>query len=79
MDLSAIALQEVQQAETQLEAAATRLASYGAASSDGISPDTIDLSAEVVALLSAKQQALVNLQTLKTAGEISKTLIDVMA
>jgi len=79
MDLSAIALQGLQQAETQLEAAATRIASFGAASSGGVSLDTVDLSAEMVALLSAKQQALVNMQTLKPAGEISKSLIDVMA
>jgi hypothetical protein len=79
MDLSAIALQGVQQADTQLEAAATRIATFGAAPSDRAAFDTIDLSAEMVALLSTKQLASVNLQTFRTAGEISKSLINVMA
>jgi len=44
VDLSGIALQGVPQAETQLEAAATRIASFGAASSNCVSLDTVDLS-----------------------------------
>ena len=79
MHLSALALQGVQPAETQLEAAATRIASFGATSPDGDCLDTVDLSTEMVALLSAKEQASANLQTLRTAGEISKNLIDVLA
>ena len=79
MHLSALALQGVQPAETQLEAAATRIASFGAASPDGDSLDTVDLSTEMVALLSANGQASAHLQTLRTAGEISKNLIDVLA
>jgi hypothetical protein len=79
MDLSYIALQGVQQAETQLEAAATRIATFGAAPSDSAALDTIDLSAEMVALLSAKQLASVNLQILRTESAINKNLIDVMA
>jgi len=39
----------------------------------------VDLSTEMVALLSAKEQASANLQTLRTAGEISQNLIDVLA
>jgi hypothetical protein len=79
MDLSAIAVQGLQQAETQLEAAATRIASMGADSSDGMSLDTVDLSTEMVALMVAKAQASVSLKTLETAGEIAKNVIDVMA
>jgi len=77
VDLSGIALQGVPQAETQLEAAATRIASFGAASSNCVSLDTVDLSAEIVALPSAKQQGSANVQTLKTVAEISKSLLDV--
>jgi hypothetical protein len=79
MDLSAIALQGLQQATTQLEQAATRIASFGAASADGASLDTVDLSLEMVAMMAAKQQASVNLQNLKTAGEVTQSMIDVMA
>jgi hypothetical protein len=79
MDLSAIALQGLQQASTQLEQAATRIASFGASSADGASLDTVDLSAEMVAMLAPQEQASVNLQTLKTAGEVTHSMIDVMA
>ena len=79
MDLSAIALQGLEQGQVQLENAATRLAGAGAESPDGASLDTVDLSAEVVALMSAKTQFSANLSTLKTANQIQKNAIDVMA
>jgi len=79
MDLSAIALQGLQQADAQLEQAATSIASFGAASPNGAGLDTVDLSAEVVALMSAKTQTSVNLATLKTADEMQKSVIDLMA
>jgi hypothetical protein len=79
MDLSAIALQGLQQAEGQLEHVATRIASFGAGSPDGLLLDTVDLSAEMLALLSAKELASVNLQTLRTAEEIAKNVIDMLA
>ena len=47
MDLSAIALQGLQQADAQLNAAASKIASFGASSPDGAGLDPVDLSAEV--------------------------------
>jgi len=79
MDLSAIALQGMQQAETQLENVAIKIAEYGATSPDGANLDTVDLSAEMVALMSAKNEFSLNLKTLETADEVQKSLIDVMA
>lgn len=79
MDLSAIALQGVEQAQVQLENAAVTLAGAGAASPDGASLDTVDLSAEIVALMSAKNQFSANLSTLKTADHIQKNALDLMA
>jgi flagellar basal body rod protein FlgG len=79
MDLSAIALQGVQQADAQLEQAASRIASDGASSTAGANLDVADLSSEMVALISAQDQFSVNVSTLKTAGEIQKNLIDLMA
>jgi hypothetical protein len=78
MDLSAIALRGLQQAEGRLEQAATRIA-LGASSPDGLTLDTVDLSAQMVALLSAKELASVNLQTLRTADEVAKNVIDMLA
>ena len=79
MDLSAIALQGLQQADLQLEQAASRIASNGAASPAGAGLDVADLSTEMVALISAQDQFSVNVSTLKTAGELQKNLIDLMA
>ena len=78
MDLSAIALQGLQQADAQLNQAATIIASFGMTSPDGAGLDTVDLSAEVIALLSAKTQTSANLATLKTADEIQKNAIDLI-
>jgi hypothetical protein len=78
MDLSAIALQGLAQAQVQLEAAA-RLSSAGTASPDGASLDIVDLSAETVALMSAESFVSINLSTLKTADQIQKKVIDLLA
>jgi flagellar hook protein FlgE len=79
MDLSAIALQGLEQAQVQLEQSATRLAGAGTASPDGANLDIVDLSAEIVALMSAKTQFSANLSTLKTADQIQRNVIDLMA
>jgi len=79
MDLSAIALQGLQQSEAQLDRAAVNLASFGGSSVNGAGVDTVDLSAEAVALTSAQTRAEFSIKTLKTADEIQKTAIDLIA
>ncbi len=79
MDLTAIALQGLDQAGTQLESAASSIASFQANAPAGASVDTVDLSAAVVALLSAKNLYSANLATVKAAHEILKTSIDLIA
>jgi flagellar hook protein FlgE len=79
MDLSAIALQGLEQGQVQLEKAAIRLANVGAESPDGASLDAVDLSAEIVALMSGKTQFSASLSILKTADDIQKTTLNVMA
>ena len=79
MDLSAIALQGLEQGQVQLDKAAARLAGAGAVSPDGTNLDTVDLSAEMVALMSAKTQFSASLSILKTADEIQKNTLDVTA
>jgi len=79
MDVSSIALQGLQQADTQLEAAAAQIASVGANSSDGATVDVVDLSAEMVALMSAQNLFDANLATLKTANEMQRSVIDLKA
>jgi flagellar hook-associated protein FlgK len=79
MDPSAIALQGLQQAETQLNATAAKIASAGAPSPDGSSLDVVDLSVEMVALMSAQASFSANLATLKTADQMLQSLVDVKA
>jgi flagellar basal body rod protein FlgC len=79
MDVSAIALQGLDQASAQLDAAASRLANVGTTSPDGASLDTVSLSDEMVALMSARTLFAANLATLKTADQIQKSTIDLMA
>jgi hypothetical protein len=79
MDISAIALQGLEQADAQLDKVATRLASAAALSPDGSSADTVDLSAEMVALLSAKNQFSVQVAVLRVAGEIQDNAVDLIA
>jgi flagellar hook protein FlgE len=79
MNLSAIALQGLHQAGARLESAGSKIASLAASSPGAANQDTVDLSAAVVALLSAKNLYSANLRTVKTADEILKTSIDLIA
>jgi flagellar hook protein FlgE len=79
MDISAIALQGLDQASAQLETAVAGIASAGATSPDGANLDTVSLSEEMVALMSAKTLCSANLSTLKTADQIQKSSIDLIA
>jgi hypothetical protein len=79
VDVSAIALQGLQQAETQLNSVANTLAAGGASAINGGNTDVADLSTEVVALNSAQNSFAINLSTLKTANEIQKSTLDLLA
>ncbi|MGP0019227.1 MAG: flagellar basal body rod C-terminal domain-containing protein [Candidatus Sulfotelmatobacter sp.] len=77
MDISAIALQGMNQASAQLNATAAEIA--GASSANGSSPDVVNLSEEMVALMSAQNLFSENVVTLKTADQIQKSLVDLTA
>jgi len=79
MDISNVALDGLHRAEVKLEKAATRIASFGADSSGGANTDTVDLSAEMLAVMSAKSEFSANLKSLETAAKEQKRLIDLMA
>jgi len=76
MDISAIALQGLQQAESQLDAAAAGIASAGTGSSNGDNVDVVDLSTEMVALTQVQTQYEANLATLKTADQVEQNLVN---
>lgn len=73
MDISAIALSGLNQAQSQLEKTARRLAQAAD------STDAIDLSAEMVALMQSRNDFATNAQVLKTADEMQKHAVDIMA
>ncbi len=75
MDVSSIALQGLQQADAQLNAAASAIAN----ASDGSGVDVVDLSKEMVAMMAAQTMFAANLDTLKTADQMQKNLLDVTA
>jgi hypothetical protein len=79
VDISNVALNGLQRAEVKLEKAATRIASFGADSSAGTNTDTVDLSAEMVAVMSAKTEFSANLKSLEAASQEQKSLIDLTA
>jgi flagellar hook protein FlgE len=79
MDASAIALQGLQQAEYQLNNAAAGIASAAGESggtSNGGNVDVVDLSSEMVALMSAQTLYEANLSTLKTPDQVEQNLVN---
>ena len=79
MHPSAIALQGLQQAEAQAETAAAAIAGAGAATANGSNPDVVDLSAEIIALISAQASSAANVATLDTVDQMQQNLLDVTA
>jgi flagellar hook protein FlgE len=79
MDPSSIALQGLQQGEVQAEAAAAAIVGAGAASANGSNPDVVDLSKEMLALISAQASFAAKIATLETVDQMQQTLLDVTA
>lgn len=78
MDIAAIALQGLEQAQVQLDAAASNIANAGAASA-GPNLDTVDLSTQIVALNSAQILAEVNVDIMKTANQVQQSVLNLFA
>jgi flagellar basal body rod protein FlgC len=79
MDFTSIASQGLQQADAQLNTAGSKIASFQTSSPAGANQDTVDLSSDVVALLSAKNLYSANVATTKTADEVFKSTLDMIA
>ena len=76
VDLSA-ALAGMQRAEDLLDRTAQRLASMSNASGDG-PVDTVDLSAEMVALLEARNLMAINVKAAQAAEEMAARTLDIL-
>ena len=79
MDISSIALQGLEQAQLQLQSAASQLSSATTASSAGSPADTVDLSVAAVSMISAKEQSSTSVDAMKIADEVQKTLLSLLA
>ena len=79
MEFSEIAVSGLKQAEKGLEHAATRVASAGVPSNGAAPGDTVDLSDSVVAMLTAKQELAASLNGFKTADQIQRQTIELLA
>lgn len=78
MDIQTIALRGLEQSQARLDQAAGRIASIGDASPDGTNVDSVDLSAESVALLSAKNSVELNVSGMKAADRMQASLINLL-
>jgi hypothetical protein len=76
MDISAIALQGLNQADTQFQQAAIDLANVG---SNGYGGDIVDLASVVVALSTSQISVEANLSALKAADQIQQAAINLTA
>ena len=80
MDPSAIALQGLEMASAQLDAAAAAIAGASAASASQPHPvDSVSLSEEMVALMSAQNLFATNVAVLKTADQTQANVLNVLA
>ena len=78
MQIFASALQGLNAAETKLDQTANRLSHVGVAE-NGAAPDAVDLSAEMVNLMTAQQEYAANLKSLEAGNEIVKHTLDILA
>jgi flagellar basal body rod protein FlgG len=73
MGIQAVALQGLEQSQSQVDQSARRIS--GAATSS----DSVDLSTETVALLSAKNAFEANLKLAQTADQMERSAINLLA
>jgi len=77
MQIFASALQGLNAAETKLDQTASRISRAGTETE--AAPDAVDLSTEMVNLLTAKQEYAANLKSLQAGNEMAKHTLDILA
>lgn len=77
MGLSAIALGGLDRALTQFQSAAARAGSAGGSPEAGL--DIVDLSDAAVSMLAARNQFDANIAVLKTADQMERHALDILA
>jgi flagellar hook protein FlgE len=74
MDVTSVALSGMQNAQNTLQKSAERLASVSPENSD-----SVELSSQMVAMLSARNQYQTNAAVVRTADDLSKKVLDMLA
>ena len=70
--ISVSSLQGMQKAEAQVEKAASRIAAWPDSS------DSVDLSAEIVRMLSARDNFMANVEAARTGDEMQRALLNLV-
>jgi flagellar hook protein FlgE len=74
MDIMSIALGGMRNAQTTLEKTAERIAAVSPET-----PDSVDLSSQMVAMLAARNQFQTNVRLFQTADDVQKKLLNLLA
>ncbi|MFN7922999.1 MAG: hypothetical protein U0Q16_23045 [Bryobacteraceae bacterium] len=79
MEVTAIALEGLGRAQAQIEASAKRVARPVSSESGGIPTDVVDLTKEATDIILAASSYKANLATIRTADELEKHVLDILA
>lgn len=78
MDIFSAGLEGLRAAESKVDATAARLSRAGLPANGTQPADQVDLSTEVVNLLSGKLEYEANLKSLETGAEMAKHTLDIL-
>lgn len=79
MELARIALSGLDGAVAKLDRSARHVAAASAVGPEGSSVDTVDLAVAMVGLMEARQEFTANVQVIRTADEMTKRTLDILA
>jgi len=79
MDVMSAALQGLEQAQSKVDQSAVRLSHLNAQDANGMPTDTVDLSQEMVSLITAHNDFSVNIAVLKTGDEMVRQAVNLLA
>jgi len=74
MDVTSVALRGMQDAQSTLQKTANQIASVSPENSD-----SVDLSSQMVAMLAARNQFQTDVRVVKTADDMQKKVLDLLA
>jgi hypothetical protein len=79
VELSAIALSGLDRASAAFDQSARAIATAGTAAPESAPVDTVDLATAVVGMVQAREDFGANIQALRTADEMQRQVLDILA